>query len=76
MNKFSEGQLTELCQMVFRGSKPCAIMPILTKDLQAAKMITTMGNCKFKAVKLSEGWVTFWIYIRDGVYGHIDSSLF
>lgn len=64
-NNFREGQLNELCRMVFRGSKPCAMIPIMIKNLQNAKMICILENCKFKIVKLNGEWVTFWIYIRD-----------
>jgi hypothetical protein len=72
MNEFSEGQLTELCQMVYRGSKPCAMIPIMAKNIQTAKMVCTMENCKFKVVELSEGWLTFWVYIRDELPKVID----
>jgi hypothetical protein len=72
MNEFSKGQLTELCQMVYRGCKPCAMMPIMAKNIQVAKMVCTMENCKFKAVELSDGWFTFWIYIRDELPKVID----
>jgi hypothetical protein len=73
MNDFSEGQLTELCQLVYRGCKPAAMMPIMRKDLRFAKIICTMENCKFKAVELSDEWVTFWVYIRDELSKIIDS---
>ena len=72
MNDFSKGQLTELCQMVHRGCKPCAIMPIMDKDIQSAKIICTDENCKFKTIHLSDGWVTLWIYKRNEMSDIID----
>ena len=72
MNDHTKGQLTELCQMVYRGCKPCAIIPIKTTNLQTAKAICVMENCKFMFVELSEGWVTMWIYIRDELAGVIE----
>ncbi len=73
MNDFTAGQLTALCQMVYRGSKPCAVIPILNKDFQIAKSKCIMENCKFKGVKLNNDWVTFWIYIRDEISEIIDT---
>jgi len=73
MNDFTKGQLTELCQMVYRGSKPCAMMPIMENDFKMAKITCMMENCKFKAVTLSNGWKTLWIYIRDEISEIIDS---
>lgn len=72
MNDFTSGQLTELCQMVYTGTKPCAMIPVMIKNLQAAKIICGMRDCKFKSVELSEGWVTFWVYIRDEISDIID----
>jgi len=73
MNDFTKGQLTELCQMVYRGAKPCAMVPVMNKDFKMAKIICTMENCKFKALNLSDGWKTFWVYIRDELIEVIDS---
>lgn len=72
MNEFSKGQLTELCQMIYRGTKPCAIMPIMDRDLKMAKIICTIENCKFKTIYLSDEWKTLWIYIRDELLKVID----
>ena len=72
MNDFTKGQLTELCQMVYCGAKPCAMMPIMDKDFKMAKITCMMENCKFKAVNLSDGWKTLWVYIRDELPKVID----
>jgi len=73
MNEHTKGQLIELCQMVYRGAKPCAMMPIMEKDFKMAKITCMMENCKFKAVYLSDGWNPLWIYIRDEISEIIDT---
>ena len=72
MNQFTKGQLAEICQMVFRGSKPCGMMPIKSEDFQLAKIICIEENCKFKDIYLSKGWKTLWIYVRDEISQVID----
>jgi len=72
MFNLTKGQLIELCQMVNRGAKPCALMTIKDKDLGTAEDICTTENCKYKATVLDDGWVSFWIYKRDELSAVID----
>jgi len=67
MDGFTRGQLTELCQLVYRECKPCAMIFLKDEDIEMAENICMMENCKYKAVYLSDGWKSFWIYIRDEI---------
>lgn len=73
MDDITTGKLIELCQMVYRGAKPCAMLPVMDKDFKNAKRICMLENCKFKAGYLSDGWKTLWVYTRDELPGVIDS---
>jgi hypothetical protein len=68
MDQFTEGQLTELCQMVVRGCKPCAIMPIKTKDLNFAKFLCKREKCLSHSSELNDDWHTLWIFKREELF--------
>lgn len=65
MNDFTKAQLIELSQQVYRGSKPCAVMPIKESDKQIAKITVIKENCKFRIERTDEEWCVIWIYIKD-----------
>ncbi len=72
MNDFTKGQLIEICQAVFRGSKPCGVMAIKTNDKQLAKIVCMKEGVKFR-IKKSEGeWCNFWVYFHDELMRVID----
>ncbi len=72
MDRETIGQLRELCQQVYRGSKPCAMIPVKKKYIGPAKAICIMENCKFRFNDLSEEWLTLWVYIRDELMDVVD----
>lgn len=72
MNDFTIGQLTELCQSVYRGVKSCATIPIMNKDIVSAEHICFSENVKIKKSKLYKNWITLWIYINDEISDVID----
>jgi hypothetical protein len=73
MNDFTKGQLTELCQAVYRGAKPCAMMPIKESDKQIAKITAMKENCKFRIEEEHiDGWIVIWIYVHDELMNVID----
>ena len=64
MNDFTKGQLTELCQMVKRGTKPCAMMPIKFIDAEKARKICHDNGCKTISHNLKGDWFELWVHIR------------
>lgn len=67
MNDFTKGQLTELCQAVYRGVKPCAMILIRQVDKVEAEIICNYQECKFIIKPNSNKWITFWIYVNDQI---------
>jgi hypothetical protein len=64
MNDYTFGQFIELCQSVFRGCKPCAMMPLKKRDLDEALFFCNDEGCYSKTNKIDGEWVEFWIFKR------------
>lgn len=62
MDDFTKGQLTELCLMVSKGCKPCAMQPILNRFvLDAVKLIESL-DCRSILIYSTKEWVEVWMY--------------
>ncbi|MNW38870.1 hypothetical protein D3C74_159480 [compost metagenome] len=58
----NEAELITYSQLVKRG-KPAASIPLQEKHLEAAlKIVEQEGELLTHIEKLSDGWLTFWVY--------------
>ncbi|MEW6661949.1 MAG: hypothetical protein ACOY9Y_09810 [Bacillota bacterium] len=55
------GEIEAYCYMVKRG-KPAAMVPTQTKNISGAVAIIERNDLRLYKEKLSEGWLTLWIY--------------
>jgi hypothetical protein len=63
MDKFTEGQLIELCQMVYHECKPCAMIPIKKKDKDYALHIC--NNDVYTYIEdIDKKRIEFWMFKR------------
>ncbi len=59
------GQIELSCYLIQRG-KPCALIPIHERLIDlASKYIRTSFKLKIYTTKLSDGWISLWIYKDD-----------
>lgn len=64
MNEFTEGQLTEMCQMVFRESKPSALALLKKVNLNRAENICIKEGCEYWTKEIDRKWREFWVFKR------------
>ena len=73
MNELNKGQLTELCQSVFRGCKPLAVMPVKKiYESDVKKLIDSEGVNSLIRELNDENWIEVWIFKRDEMRFIID----
>jgi hypothetical protein len=73
MNEFTKGQLIELCQMVYRGCKPLAVMSVKKiYESEVIKLIDSEGVKSLIREMNDENWVEICIFKRDEMRFIID----